>query len=73
MYGGTFASAIRESLLLDGERGVSFIGSHATMDAEHMIALREVLNTLTDDEAKDAVAESTLLNFHHITRVFCAV
>lgn len=73
VYGGTFASAIRESLLLDGERGVSFIGSHATMDAEHMIALREVLNTLTDDEAKDAVAESTLLNFHHITRVFCAV
>ena len=73
VYGGTFASAIRESLLLDGERGISFIGSHATMDAEHMVALREVLNTITDDEAKDAIAESTLLNFHHITRVFSAV
>jgi pyrroloquinoline quinone (PQQ) biosynthesis protein C len=73
VYGGTFASAIRESLLLEGERGISFIGSHATMDAEHMVALREVLNTLTDDEAKDAVTESTLLNFHHITRVFSAV
>ena len=73
VYGGTFASAIRESLLLEGERGISFIGSHATMDAEHMVALREVLNTLTDDESKDAVTESTLLNFHHITRVFSAV
>lgn len=73
VYGGTFASAIRESLLLEGERGISFIGSHATMDAEHMVGLREVLNTLTDDEAKDAVTESTLLNFHHITRVFSAV
>ncbi len=73
VYGGTFASAIRESLLLDGEHGISFIGSHATMDAEHMIALRKVLNTITDDAARDAVAESVLVNFHHITRVFSAV
>lgn len=73
VYGGTFASAIRDSLLLDGERGISFIGSHATMDAEHMIDLRKVLNTITDDAARDAVAESVLVNFHHITRIFCAV
>ena len=73
VYGGTFASAIRESLLLEGERGISFIGSHATMDAEHMVALRKVLNTITDDAARDAVTESTLLNFHHITRIFSAV
>ena len=73
VYGGTFASAIRESLLLDGERGISFIGSHATMDAEHMIALRKVLNTIHDDAARDAVTESVLVNFHHITRIFCAV
>ena len=73
VYGGTFASAIRDSLLLDGERGISFIGSHATMDAEHMIDLRKVLNTITDDAARDAVAESVLVNFHHITRVFSAV
>ena len=73
VYGGTFASAIRESLLLDGERGISFIGSHATLDAEHMVALRKVLNTITDDATRDAVTESVKLNFHHITRVFSAV
>ena len=73
VYGGTFASAIRDSLLLDGERGISFIGSHATMDAEHMIDLRKVLNTLTDDAARDAITESVLVNFHHITRIFSAV
>jgi pyrroloquinoline quinone (PQQ) biosynthesis protein C len=73
VYGGTFAAAIRESLMLDGERGISFIGSHATMDAEHMVTLREVLNTITDDAARDAVTEATLLNFHHITRIFSAV
>ncbi len=41
VYGGPFASAIKEALLLEGERGVSFIGSHATMDAEHMAELAQ--------------------------------
>ena len=69
VYGGPFASAIRESLLLEGEQGISFIGSHATMDAEHMAELRKVLETVRDDEAKEAVVESTLVNFHHFNRI----
>jgi pyrroloquinoline quinone (PQQ) biosynthesis protein C len=73
VYGGTFSAAIRESLLLEGERGVSFISSHATMDAEHMATLRQLLNTIDDDAAREAVVESTLLNFHHFTRIFEAV
>jgi len=70
VYGGPFSSAIRESLLLEGDRGVSFISSHATMDADHMVTLRKVLNTIEDDAAREAVVESTLVNFHHVTRVF---
>lgn len=70
VYGGPFSSAIRESLFLDGDHGVSFISSHATMDAEHMIELKDVLNTLTDAESRAAVLESALLNFHHFTRMF---
>jgi pyrroloquinoline quinone (PQQ) biosynthesis protein C len=73
VYGGPFSSAIRESLLLEGDRGVSFISSHATMDTEHMAELRVLLNTITDDEARDAIAEATLVNFHHFTRLFEAV
>lgn len=73
VYGGPFASAISESLLLDGERGVSFISSHATMDAKHMAELRVVLNTLEDEPAREAVVESALVNFHHITRIVEAV
>ncbi len=72
VYGGTFTSAMRDSLLLEGDRGVSFIGSHATMDAEHMVDLRKVLNTLEDEPAREAVVETALLNFHHVTRVFAA-
>ena len=70
VYGGTFADAIRSSLLLQGDRGVSFISSHATMDAEHMAELRQVLNTVTDEAAQTAIVESTLVNFFHFTRMF---
>ena len=73
VYGGTFAEAIRGSLLLEGDRGVSFISSHATMDAEHMAELRQVLNTIDDDAAREAIVESTLVNFHHFTRMFEAI
>lgn len=73
VYGGTFAEAIRGSLLLEGDRGVSFISSHATMDAEHMAELRQVLNTVDDEAAREAIVESTLVNFFHFTRMFEAI
>ena len=73
VYGGTFSSAIRESLLLQGDRGVSFISSHATMDMEHMAMLRKLLNTVDDDATREAIVESTVVNFHHVTRIFEAV
>lgn len=69
VYGGPFASAIKEALLLEGERGVSFINSHATMDAKHMAELREIMNTVLDTPAQEAVVASVLLNFHHFTRI----
>ncbi len=73
VYGGPFSSAIRESLLLEGERGVSFISSHATMDAEHMASLRTILNTIGDERTREAIVESTMFNFHHFTRLFEAI
>ncbi len=73
VYGGPFASAIRESLLLQGDAGVSFIASHASLDADHMARLRQVLNTVRDEPAQAAVAESVRLNFHHFTRIVEAV
>jgi len=73
VYGGPFAAAIRESLLLDGERGVSFIGSHASLDAEHMAELRQVLNQVKDPAAQDAIVESVRVNFHHFTRIVEAI
>jgi pyrroloquinoline quinone (PQQ) biosynthesis protein C len=73
VYGGPFATAIRESLLLDGDHGVTFIASHASLDAQHMAELRQVLNQVTDGAAGQAVVESTRVNFHHLTRIVEAV
>ncbi len=73
VYGGQMTSAITESLLLQGDRGISFISSHATLDAEHMADLRVILNTLDDEPAKEAIVESTIFNFHQFGRVLEAV
>jgi hypothetical protein len=73
VYAGPFAIAVKESLLLEGERGTSFISSHATMDVVHMESLRKVLDTVVDAPARIAIVESTLVNFGLFTRVFESV
>jgi pyrroloquinoline quinone (PQQ) biosynthesis protein C len=73
VYGGPIAAAIKESLLLDDDRGISFISSHVTMDAEHMAELRVVMNKVHDSEAKEAIVESTIYNFEHFTRLLEAI
>ena len=73
VYGGPIAAAIKQSLLLDDDRGISFISSHVTMDAEHMAELRVILNTIHDDAAKAAIVESTIVNFDLFMRILVAV
>lgn len=73
VYGGPFSSAIRERLLLDGDRGVSFIASHATMDAQHMAELRTIISPIEEAAAVDAIVDSAVLNFHHFTHIVGSV
>jgi heme oxygenase len=73
VYGGTFSAAIRESLLLDGDSGVSFISSHQSMDSQHIADLREVVNKVRDEAALDAMVESARMNFHHFGRIFATL
>lgn len=73
VYGGPIAAAIKESLLLEDDRGISFISSHVTMDAEHMVDLRVILNTIHDEAAKAAIIESTIVNFDLFMHVLVAV
>lgn len=73
VYGGPIASAITESLLLENNRGISFISSHVEMDAEHMAELRLILNTIEDPDAKEAIIESTIVNFEYFTKILEAI
>ena len=73
VYGGPFSAAIRDALLLEGDRGVSFLSSHASLDTEHMAELRLVLNQVKDAPAQDAITESARVNFHHFTRIVEAI
>jgi pyrroloquinoline quinone (PQQ) biosynthesis protein C len=73
VYGGPITSAIRDSLLLETDRGISFISSHATLDAEHMAELRIVMNRIEDDDAKNSIVEATAFNFHQFTRILEAI
>jgi pyrroloquinoline quinone (PQQ) biosynthesis protein C len=73
VYGGPFSAAVKESLLLQDERGISFLASHSTMDAQHLAELRLVLNTIDDVAAQDAIVEATRMNFNHFMRIVEAV
>jgi len=73
VYGGPVTSAIRDSLLLETDRGISFISSHATLDAAHMAELRVVMNQIEDDDAKDSIVAATAFNFHQFTRILEAI
>jgi pyrroloquinoline quinone (PQQ) biosynthesis protein C len=73
VYGGAMTTAIREALLLETDRGISFISSHAELDAKHMAELRVVLNQVHDDDAKNAIVESVGVNFEQFARIVEAV
>jgi pyrroloquinoline quinone (PQQ) biosynthesis protein C len=73
VYGGPLASALRETLALSGTQGVSFLASHASMDARLMASLGQIFNHVREDQARAAVVESTRVNFHHFTRIVEAI
>jgi pyrroloquinoline quinone (PQQ) biosynthesis protein C len=73
VYGGAMTAAIKESLLLESDRGISFVSSHAELDAQHMAELRVVLNGVHDEEAKAAIVESVCVNFEQFARIVEAI
>lgn len=73
VYGGPMTAAIKESLLLEADRGISFVSSHSELDAQHMAELRVVLNGIHDDAAKHAIVESVGVNFDQFARILEAI
>jgi pyrroloquinoline quinone (PQQ) biosynthesis protein C len=73
VYGGPFCAAMKEVLLLQDDQGTSFINSHATLDAQHLSELKDVLNLVHSDVARASIIESIVVNFHHLMHIFAAV
>lgn len=70
VYGGRTADTIRRSLGRSGPEGFTFLESHATMDAEHMASLTELVKTIHDTAAQDAIINATQVNFYLFGKMF---
>ena len=67
LYGGKVAQALSRSMGLPLSSGFSFLDSHASLDEDHMAALRKLL--LHDDctDAHQCILNSIDVNFHLFT------
>ena len=70
VYGARIASAISRSTGIAGPRGFSFLDSHASMDKDHVAKLTELVKTINDPSAQQAVINTTRINFWMFGQLF---
>ncbi len=63
-YAATIAIGLARGFQMPPEAGFSFLQSHASLDAIHVVRLHALLNTLDDPQAQQAVIEAANANFH---------
>lgn len=64
VYGGQVASSIANGLNKPLPDGFSFLESHASMDLDHMAKLRELLQTIDDEQVQALVINAIHMNFY---------
>lgn len=64
VYGGQVASSIAKGLDKPLPDGFSFLESHASMDLDHMAKLRELLQTIEDENVQALVINAIHMNFY---------
>jgi len=71
VYGGKVADAIAraQGREVDGG-GFKFLSSHASLDLDHMAKLNQLVKTIGDSAAQDAIVNSTRVNFHQFGQLF---
>jgi pyrroloquinoline quinone (PQQ) biosynthesis protein C len=62
--GGVAAKAIARAAELTPPQGFRFLGSHASLDVDHIDKMKGVLDTITDPRHQQAVLAATKVNFH---------
>lgn len=71
VYGGRTADSIARSIGRNVDAGgFKFLSSHATMDVDHMQRMNQLVKTISDPEAQDAIINSTRVNFHQFGAMF---
>jgi pyrroloquinoline quinone (PQQ) biosynthesis protein C len=71
VYGGRVSDSIARAIgrkVEDG--GFKFLSSHATMDVEHMAKLNQLVKTIDDPVAQQAIINATRVNFHQFGQLF---
>jgi len=64
VYGGQVASSIAGGLKKSLPDGFSFLESHASMDLDHMAKLRDLLQTIDNEQIQKMVISAIHMNFY---------
>jgi pyrroloquinoline quinone (PQQ) biosynthesis protein C len=64
VYGGQVAASIAQGLNMPLPQGFTFLESHASMDLDHMANLRELLQTIDDEETQKIIINAIQMNFY---------
>ena len=64
VYGGRVARSLAANLNRKSMEGFSFLDSHADLDQDHVIKLRELFQSFTDDSSQAALLNSIKMNFY---------
>lgn len=70
VYGGRVASSIARSTGYPEDGAFKFLGSHASMDLDHMAKLKELVKTIDDVPAQEAIINATRTNFWLFGQLF---
>jgi hypothetical protein len=69
VYGGRAARSLAANLNRNSMDGFSFLGSHADLDQDHVINLRNLFQSFTDENSQAALLNSIKINFYLFEKI----
>jgi pyrroloquinoline quinone (PQQ) biosynthesis protein C len=69
VYGGRAARSLAANLNRNSMEGFSFLDSHADLDQEHVIKLRNLFQSFTDESSQAALLNSIKMNFYLFEKI----
>lgn len=69
VYAGRVAQSAQDKIGMKGPDGFTFLESHATMDGDHLVELKEALKGIEDPSVQQAVIRATTTNFWLFARI----